>query len=290
MKAVGLNVISRTRRTAIYRGLTYALILFCGVILVNLVSFINVSAVTYISQSYTVTEKLPLGSIVSQQDNDSNQVTAADSNNVDSLLGVVVNASNSVLSISGGQGNQAEVATSGILQVLVSDINGDVIKGDQITASPISGVGMKANSNVRVVGIAQNSLTTANGSQQSYTEKDGSKKTVLIGQIPIMVNVSYYYKEPEKTLVPPAIQNLANALAGKTVSALPIIISAAIFIITIIVVVSIVYGMVKSSIISVGRNPMSQSAIYRDVIQLSALVLAILAVGIIAIYLVLTRM
>jgi poly-D-alanine transfer protein DltD len=83
---------------------------------------------------------------------------------------------------------------------------------------------------------------------------------------------------------------LANALAGKTVSALPILISLAIFIITIIVVVSIVYAMVRSSIISVGRNPMSQSAIYRDIIQLSALVLAILAVGVISIFLVLTRM
>jgi hypothetical protein len=77
--------------------------------------------------------------------------------------------------------------------------------------------------------------------------------------------------------VPAAIQNMANALAGKSVSTLPILISLAIFIVTIIVVVSIVFAMVRSSIISVGRNPMSQSAIYRDIIQLSALVLAILA-------------
>jgi hypothetical protein len=57
-----------------------------------------------------------------------------------------------------------------------------------------------------------------------------------------------------------------------------------------IVVSSIIYSMIRSSIISVGRNPMSQSAIYRDLIQLSALVIGILAVGLISVYLVLTRL
>jgi hypothetical protein len=149
---------------------------------------------------------------------------------------------------------------------------------------------MKANENVRVIGIAQSGLNSTNGSKETYTDKDGKKKSMLIGQIPIQVAVSYFFKEPDKTLVPAAIQNMANALAGKSVSTLPILISLAIFIVTIIVVVSIVFAMVRSSIISVGRNPMSQSAIYRDIIQLSALVLAILAIGMISIYLVLTRM
>ena len=251
---------------------------------------LTASANTSISQSYSTIDKLSLGSVVSLRPNTSDQVVAAETRYVDSLLGVVVNADNSLFSMTNSRENQVQVATSGILDVLVSDINGDIYKGDQITASPISGVGMKAVTNIRVVGIAQGDLNTSNGTQQSYTDKQGKKQSVLLGQIPVMVNVSYFYKEPDKTLVPQAIQNLANALAGKTVSTLPIIVSAAIFIITIIVVVSIVFSMVKSSIISVGRNPMSQSAIYRDIIQLSALVMAILAVGMISIYLVLTRM
>jgi hypothetical protein len=203
---------------------------------------------------------------------------------------VVVNPGNSVLSVASTQSNNAEVATNGVLQVLVSDINGAISNGDQITASPIGGVGMKATQNVRVIGISQGGLDTTSGSKQDYTDKDGKKKSVFIGLIPVQVSVSYFFKEPEKTIVPSAIQNIANALAGKSVSTLPILISLAIFIITIIVVVSIIYAMVRSSIISVGRNPMSQSAIYRDIIQLSALVMAILAVGMISIYLVLTRM
>jgi hypothetical protein len=247
-------------------------------------------AATYISQSYLTNNQLPVGSIVSLKKDTTDQVVAADYKNVGNLLGVVVNAGNSILSLTNNKGDHAEVATSGTLQVLVSDINGSVQEGDQITASPISGVGMKANTNVRVVGIAQGELSDSNGSEQSYTDKDGKKKKVLIGQIPVQVSVSYFYKEPEKTLIPTAIQNIANALAGKTVSTLPILISTAIFIITVVVVVSIIFAMIRSSIISVGRNPMSQSAIYRDLVQLSALVLVILAVGVISIYLVLTRM
>ena len=146
---------------------------------------------------------------------------------------------------------------------------------------------MKATSNIRVVGIAQGDLK---GSPQSYTNKDGTKNTVSVGEVPVLVNVAYYFQEPDKTLVPAALQNVANTLAGKSVETLPIIISLVIFIITITIVIIIIYSMIRNSIISVGRNPMSQSAIYRDIIQLSALVLAILTAGIISIYLVLTRM
>jgi hypothetical protein len=90
-------------------------------------------------------------------------------------------------------------------------------------------------------------------------------------------------------VIPLAIQNIANALAGKTVNPLPILVSMAIFLITLIIVVTLIYTMIHGSIISVGRNPMSQAAIYRNLIQLSALVVVILAVAIIAISFILTR-
>jgi hypothetical protein len=285
MKVKGLIKVSRDRNF----GFGYILAFFSAVVFAVLLP-VGVHATQQFSQSYATASELAIGSIVSIKSGTNDEVVAANNNNVENLLGVVVNPGNSILSVASDQKNTAEVATNGVLQVLVSDINGSISNGDQITASPIDGVGMKANENVRVIGIAQSGLNTTDGSKQSYTDKDGTKNSVLIGQIPIQVAVSYFFKEPDKTLVPAAIQNVANTLAGKNVSTLPIVISIAIFIITIVVVVSIVFAMVRSSIISVGRNPMSQSAIYRDIIQLSALVMAILAVGMISIYLVLTRM
>lgn len=245
-------------------------------------------AASLISQSYSTTDDLALASLVSLKDNSSDEVIAANHTNVDNLLGIVVTPNSSSLSLTSSSDNQVQVATSGTLQVLVSDINGTIERGDYITASPITGVGMKATDNARIIGVAQGKI------EGSTTEaiKDGSGKEqmVTIGEVPVLVNVSSYFKQPEKTLIPSSIQNLANAFAGRNVSSLPIIVSAGIFVVTLIIVVIIIYSMIRNAIISVGRNPLSQSAVYRNVIQMSGLVLAILAAAFIAIYLVLTKL
>lgn len=245
-------------------------------------------AVTTISQGYSSEDVLSLGSIVSLKENSNDTVVAASTSSSGNILGVIINRDGSLLSVTNNGREQVQVATSGTVRVLVSDINGAIKRGDHITASPLAGVGMKATANVRVVGIAQGDMQDA--TKQTYKDKSGGEHTVTLGQVPVLVNVAYYFKEPEKTVLPGAIQNVANALAGREVSTLPVLLATAVFFIMLIVVSSIIYSMIRSSIISVGRNPMSQSAVYRDLIQMSALVLAILGVGLIAIYLILTRL
>lgn len=258
--------------------------------LAALLSPAAVSAITPLSQGYTSKENLAFGSIVSLENTASDVVHATTPTTAGNMLGVVINDRTTLLSLDNGNASQVQVATSGVVSVLVSSINGDVRAGDEITASPISGVGMKATANTKVIGIAQGDLKGNNASKETYTDKSGKKHDTLIGTVPLQVNVAYYYKQPDKTIVPSAVQNIANALAGKSVSTVPILISAGIFVVVMIVVSSIVYSMVRSSIISVGRNPMSQSAIYRDMVQMSALVVGIMAVGLVTIYLVLTRL
>ena len=258
--------------------------------LIWLAAALPASAITPISQGYSTTDAVTVGSIVSLQLNTPDHVSAATLDNADNMLGVVIDSGNSLLSLSTGQTNQIQVATSGVVQVLVSNINGPINAGDPITASSISGVGMKATTNVKVIGAAQGNLNTNNGETQKYKDKSGAQHTAQIGEVPVQLDVSYFYKQPDKTLIPAAIQNVANSVAGKSVKPLPILISVGIFVITLVVVASIIYSMIRSSIISVGRNPMSQSAIYRDLIQLSSLVIGILGVAVVIIYLVLTRL
>lgn len=260
-----------------------------GILFLALALPTAVSAVTSLSQGFSTSEALSMGSIVSLKSNTTDQIVAASSSNADSILGVVINDGSSLLTLSNGQENQVQVATSGMVSVLVSDINGEIKQGDSITASPVKGVGMKATSNAKVVGIAQGKPANSDDTKQTYKDAEGKEHPLRLGEVPVLINVSYYYKQPDKTIIPSAVQNIANALAGKTVNTTPILISGAIFIITLAVVVSIIYSMIRSSIISVGRNPMSQSAVYRDVIQLSALVLGILAVSLTSIYFILTR-
>jgi hypothetical protein len=263
----------------------------CAFVLLTVVQGLGTaSAIAPISQEFLSNAAIPLGSIVSLDKNTSDYVSATTVATSGSIIGVVINADSSPISLSSGQANRVEVATTGVVPVLVSDINGSVEVGDQITASPITGVGMKASDNAKVVGIAQGDLASSpNHSNQSYTDKAGKKHDVLLGEVPVVVSVSYYFKQPDKTLIPTAIQNLANALAGKQVNALPILVSGAIFVITMLIVVTLIYTMIHGSIISVGRNPMSQAAIYRNLVQLSALIVVILAVAVIAISIILTR-
>jgi len=259
-------------------------------LLMTLLGTISTHAVTPISQEFLSDKSIPLGSIVSLKKDTSDHVEATTIATANTILGVVINADSSPLSLSSSQTNQVQVATSGIVPVLVSDINGSVRAGDQIAASPITGVGMKATDNAKVVGIAQGDLaSSSNHSQQTYNDKAGKKHAILLGEVLVLVNVTYYFKQPDKTLIPPTVQNLANALAGKEVNALPILVSAAIFFITLMIVVTLIYTMIHGSIISVGRNPMSQAAIYRNLVQLSALIVVILAVAVIAISVILTR-
>lgn len=245
-------------------------------------------AVTSLSESYSTSDELAIGSLVSVQDDQTDIVSASDSSNVDNMLGVVIASGSSLLTLTNGKEDQVQIATNGTLPVIVSDINGAIERGDHVTASPIKGVGMRATANVRVVGIAQGKMS--NVKEQKYKATDGSEKTMKIGEVPVLVNVAYYFKEPDKTIVPAAIQNVANSLAGREVGTVPILISGAIFLIMLIIVSSLIYSMIRASIISVGRNPLSQSAIYRDLIQLSGLVLGILGVGLVTIYLVLTKL
>lgn len=245
-------------------------------------------ALTTISESYQADNTIPVGSLVSLVKDGQTKVETSVSSNVDNLLGVVINPDSSLLNVSTGTAGQVQIATSGTLPVIVSNISGDIKRGDHITASPLKGLGMLANGNVRVVGIAQGDMTSKQ--EQTIKDVDGKDQKVTIGEVPVLINVAYFFKEPEKSIVPVALQNIANSLAGREVKPLPIIISSAIFLVTLIVVMSIIFSMIRHSIISIGRNPMSQSAVYRDVIQLSALVVGILAVATVAIYLVLTRM
>ena len=248
----------------------------------------STSALTALSQGYASTEPVSLGALVSLKKNSNDTVEPSTTATSNSIIGVVVNEDSSLLSVSDGS-TQAQVATSGVANLIVSDINGDIELGDQITASPIKGVGMKATSNAKVIGISQSS-PAYDSKPHEYTNESGNKESLRLGQVPIVISVSYYTKSPEKTVIPPALQNIANAVAGRKVSTLPILVSAAIFVIMLVAVVSIIYSMIRSSIISIGRNPMAQSAVYRDVIQLSALVIIIMSVSLIAIYIILTKL
>jgi hypothetical protein len=245
-----------------------------------------------LAQGYRATESLPSGSLVSVDSQNTNSVVSANADRLEGLVGVVVNSNDALLLVSSGL-DQVQVATTGVVTSLVSDLGGDIAVGDKIAPSAINGVGMKATTSTKVVGIAQAVFNSKSEGVVKRTIKDraGNSKEVSVGRIPVIVGVAYYVvgTGSDKTVIPAFIQNLANEIAGRKVSPLPIIVSVVIIIISLIVVTSLVYGAIKSSIISIGRNPLSQGAVYRSLLQVSALAMGILLVATTTVYLILSR-
>lgn len=245
---------------------------------------------TVFGQTYQVDHALSPGTIVSM--NGSNgSVAAADINNIANLFGVVISSDQSLLTFSSPVGNQVQVASTGVADIFVSDINGDIKAGDPITVSTITGVGMKATQNAKIIGIAQESLSGSAGKKnQNIVDSTGKSKTVQLGSVQATIDLSYYYKEASKSVIPIAFQSLANSIAGKQVSPIPILVCLAIFIIGLGSICALLYGAIRGTIISVGRNPMAQAAVYRNLIQVSVLILGILGAIMVSIYLILAKL
>jgi len=211
-------------------------------------------------------------------------VEAATDKNAASLLGVV---SNDTQDFNKQQG-QVTVQTDGAATALVSTLNGDVLVGDRIGVSSIAGVGAKANSSGWIVGIAQASLDakTQGVLTSSVTDSKGGKHTVYVASIPIVVKVTYYSKPGLVSIatnsVPTNIQSTVDAIAGRHVSVVGVVLSAMLVLIGVIFAAQVVSGVIRGSFTAVGRQPLSKAVILRLVVQLlgmSALILVAASVG-----------
>jgi len=259
---------------------------FVGLLLV-LVPPLGAQGVSSIAQGFQTTDtNIVEGALVGLKADPPNTVELVKSSSVDKLVGVV--GDNPLIELSDGT-NSVQVVTSGITGVLVSNINGSVKTGDRITASPIEGVGMKAEQSGVVVGIAQADLDTVQTSERTITDKDGKQQVVKIGTIPVQINIVFFAGNTSGTsFLPSALQELANNIAGHEVSAIRVLISALLLILLLVSVVVLLYSSVKSSIISIGRNPLSENAVHKSLLQVGLTIVGLLAFTVILVYLILT--
>jgi hypothetical protein len=201
--------------------------------------------------SFGVSPALNCATAVNGLKNGSGQVEPAHSTSAGTPLAGVV-TSQPLVELSTSDQKSVQVAVGGTAQALVSDINGAVQVGDKIAASPISGVGMKAVTSAEVVGSAQSSLSSVHTVTQNVTDKTGKTVTVKIGLIPIGVSIGFYSASSGGTLgefIPPFLQNLANAVSGKAVSPLRVLISLLALILGSITVIVMLNSAIHSSII-----------------------------------------
>lgn len=259
----------------------------CAALVIAVLGFGTVAAQgeDSIAQSFQADRELAPGTLVSMQSGSPRAVEASNANRVSQLTGIV--AENPLIEFSDGE-PAVRVVTSGVTHALVSDINGTVSAGDKITASPIDGVGMKVSEPMVIVGTAQADLDSVQTAEQTLDDREGKTHTVRIGLVPVHVNVTFYAATAvQQDFVPPFLQDIANAIAGKPVSPVRVIASLLVMILAIISVSVLLYSSVRSSIISIGRNPLSEGAIHRSLIEVGITIIGVLLLTFITIYLIL---
>jgi hypothetical protein len=166
--------------------------------------------------------------------------------------------------------------------VLISDANGAVRAGDKITVSPLAGIGMKALGSSEIIGTAQRSLSSTKTITEQAKGKDGNQITVHVGLVPVAINVVYYSSAPSSgnvsAFVPPFFQNLANAVAGKSVSPLRVLLGSITLMLGFIAVMVMLYVAVRSGVISLGRNPLAANALRRGMVDVFFAALGVLMI------------
>lgn len=266
--------------------LSYACLCLLAFLVIFSNSLLNAQGAAAIAQGFQTAEtNLTPGALMSLKAGSNNSVELANTDRVQRLVGVIGN--DSLVELSKAE-DTTLVVTSGVTMTLVSDANGAINSGDKITASPIDGIGMKATNSVLVVGTAQASLSSATTQKRTVTKTDGTQTQINIGLIPVQVNVTYYLEPSQNTFLPPFLQDFANAVSGKEVSPVRVIIAALILLLAFLSIAVLLYSTVKSSIISIGRNPLSEKAVRKGIFQIGFTVLGILLLTLITIYLILT--
>ena len=236
-----------------------------------------------LSKSFNFSGNITNGSLVSLTPSKENTVELANESNSSNLVGVSISNNQSLIEVNPSS-NTIQVATQGSVYALVSDVNGSISMGNQIAVSPFSGVGMKANVGSTVIGVAQSSFNAkSTAKKMSVYTKSGKKQTIRVGYIKILILLG----QAKSPTVINGLQNFTEALTGKPISNTRVIISFVIAVLGLVSIITIVYASIDGTIISIGRNPLAKSNVFRILRNVAYFAVIILIICVSSVYLLL---
>lgn len=236
-------------------------------------------AANSIVEGFNSVDTLQPGLVVALDNSQSRLVKPAPADKENQMYGVVVDPSDAPFTLN-SQGSKVFVATAGIYRVLVSTINGVVKPGDYISMSTINGIAAKATAvQSTTLGQAQSGF---DGTANIITNNGGQ----AIGRIYLNINVQ---KNPFANTdpVPVFLKRIAVSLASKPVPVVRIYAALAIFIISSIAAITILWSGIRSSLVSLGRNPLSRHTIMGGMYKVIFTGLSVFVIGLAAVYLLL---
>ncbi len=231
---------------------------------------------------YSSDKPLEKGRIVKLDEKDSKKVEPVPYNQPDKIYGVVVDPNDAPVTLT-REGEQVFVATGGKHEVLVSVENGVINVGDYLSLSRSDGIAAKATD--RQDYILGKALTGFDGrTGVILTSDNGSGIARIVADISVSRNP---IRRIDVNFLPQFLQKTAEGIAGKPVNMTRVYVSLGILVVTGLIAGSLLYGGVKSAIISIGRNPLSKKSIIRGLFQVVIVSLIIFLTGIFAVYLLL---
>jgi hypothetical protein len=250
-----------------------------------------VASAQSVTQGYKSDTLLQNGMIVGLDPRDVTKVEPINSGQYNLLHGVVVNPSSSIILV-GNNSTNVYVSTSGRVSVMVNDQNGNINPGDYVALSSVSGIGDKAIvTDPLVLGKSVSAFNATDSAQQigTVTVKDSTGKTssLHIGYVTIDIAIGKNPLIVTDNSLPSVLSRASNLVAGKIVSPVRVYVSILILAITAFVSGSLIYGGVRSSMISIGRNPLSKKVITRSLTQVVIVSLLVFLSGVFGVYLLL---
>ena len=239
-----------------------------------------------ITEDFNADAEYPKGSIVSIKRGEPGDIELSNLNNSEYLLGVVADDSLSSISFR-KQSADVSVALLGEVDVLVSDANGDVVRGDFIGASWLEGVAMRAidDKKQKLLGVAQENLADVKTQNYGDIDTENGNREANVG----FITVRLFDKESPLSSASEnsAVQGVLSSVVGKDVSITRAVISSILFSISLIVAAMFITSSVKGSFISIGRNPMASASIHKGMVRVAVLSVVIIITGTVVAYAVL---
>jgi hypothetical protein len=241
------------------------------------------SAMADISHSYHSTDSIMAGSVVSLDPQRSDYVEPANTSNGSRVIGVAVQSNSSLLALDPSS-STIQVAIEGAVNALVSTVNGNVNIGDDISASPFDGVGMKAPQGAHVIGIAQQSLSlsTQGATSEQVTDKSGHKAQIEVGYV--RVDIATGVNGSANANNYGGLERIAEDLTGHNVSAIRIALCLIVALLTIISLTVLIYTSIHGSLVSIGRNPLARHTVFRTLGSVFGMILIMAALACLAMY------
>ncbi len=225
-------------------------------------------AAAYTGVEYDTTAQWTVGTVVSVDEK--GELVPASVNSAD-YLGVVAQPST---------GTGVEVADSGTVTVLVSDVAGQITGGSRIGLSTVSGIAAAWTGGV-AIGVAQQTPSA----WRDASLENGETVKVASVTVQLLTDGASSDGSPVSMFFS-ALERTASGVAGKPVDTWRVVTALLIGLGGLILAFGLLFISSRESFFSMGRNPMASKMIMRGLWKMVALSVGILVITLTAAYLI----